>query len=165
MVLIPFSFRIISIVFILLALLFLYLINRDSKEKNSYEAVTGRIIYYGKSLNIRPNEEAAKQRHLEIDAYPLPFDIFIGKDFGDFKPKFEQVDKLKIGDTITVYFYETNQDFNDGINRNLQYIDKGDESYFERGSSKNAFGYGMIGFCLAMIGFCYWAYKKGKMGY
>jgi hypothetical protein len=140
--------------------LFLYFIYRGSKEKSSYPSVTGRIISYTKRSGTPLNREFQKHRYLEIDAYPLPFDIFIGKDFGDFKPQFEQVDKLSIGDTITIYFYETQKDFKIGINRGIQFIDKKGQSYFERGSSKNAFAFGMIGFCAGMIGFCYWAYKK-----
>ena len=35
---------------------------------------------------------------------PLVFDVFVGQASGDFGPKFEQLDKLKIGEEITVYY-------------------------------------------------------------
>ncbi|MCU0443688.1 MAG: hypothetical protein MUE85_02140 [Microscillaceae bacterium] len=41
---------------------------------------------------------------LKVKGYPKTFELFIGKDFGDFSPEFEKIDDLKLGDKIDVFF-------------------------------------------------------------
>lgn len=162
---IPIRFRVIAIVSLILTGVFLFYIQRDSKEKNDYEKLTGILTYIEPEYGDYPVRHIGKYRYLQIESYPFPFEIFIGKDFGDFKPKFEQIDKLKTGDVVTLYYYETENDRRSGINRNVQFIDKNGISYFERGSSKNVMAVVMIFVCFALIGFSYYGFRKGKIQY
>jgi len=83
------------------------------------------------------------------------FDIFVGKEKGDFGPQFEQLDKLKIGDEITVYHadktpLQRNRDLR--LNKTVQFIDKDAEAYFIRGNKDKFGGYilGGIGLLLGI---------------
>jgi len=57
---------------------------------------------------------------LQIEGYSYPFEIFVGKESADFKPKYEQVDNLKVGDIISVFYYETVDTQREGVNRFFQ---------------------------------------------
>ena len=82
-------------------------------------------------------------RYLKVAGYSKAFELFIGKDPGDFSPAFEQVDKLKTGDIVTVFFDEEESKSSDEafINRLAQFVDSGQKAYFIRGSKDKYFGY------------------------
>ncbi|MEP6512808.1 MAG: hypothetical protein ABJA79_02990 [Parafilimonas sp.] len=79
--------------------------------------------------------------------------------------QFEQVDKLKIGESITVYYYETSNIDDDGINRNVKFIDENDDNYFEAGSSKNILGIAVIFICVLVMVWAYFLWKKNKISF
>lgn len=110
-----------------------------------------------------PVRDAGKFRYLKLDNYPYVFELFTGKDPGDFSPKLSRIDELKKGDKITIYMYESNDINRDGINRNAMFIDRNGTSYFQKGNSKQLLGIIMIALLFGLIIFCYALWKKGKM--
>lgn len=137
MLVLPIRFRVISAVSVIIIIFMLFVMRRDSQQKKNYDKVSGTIAYIDQQFGKWPNRDFGKYRYIRLDEYPYTFELFIGKDVGDFKPKFEQVDKLALGDVITVYYYETNDMQNDGINRHAKFIDKESMTYFEAGNSIN----------------------------
>jgi hypothetical protein len=139
------------------------IIKRDSKSKNEYSKITGVITYYDKVYGELPYRHAGKYRYLKINNYPYVFELFIGKDFGDFKPDFESLDKLRKGDSICIYGYETSDTKRDRINRNVQFIDNNNQLYFKKGDASRiiAITMSVFSFGLLIIGFI--LLKKGKM--
>ena len=125
-----------------------YLSLRGSKEKTEFESVTGRIDYFDKTFQEINYRNKGNHRFIHIEDYPLVFDVFVGKETGDFSPEFEQLDKLKVGDEITVYHadetpLQRNSDLR--FNKTVQFIDKGGEAYFIRGSKDKYGGYALCG--------------------
>ncbi len=126
----------------------IYLSIRGSKEKAEFENVSGKIDYFDKTFGEINYRNKGNHRFIHIVDFPLVFDIFVGNEPGDFGPKFEQLDKLKIGDEITVYYAEKtplqrNQDLR--FNKTVQFIDKNGEAYFIRGNKDKYGGYFFIG--------------------
>ncbi len=164
MIHIPLNLRGIIAVSIVLAALAIVNIQMNSKGKVEYEKTTGQIIYLDKQLGQLPTRNLGKYRYLEVDGYAYPFEIFVGNESGDFKPKFEQIDNLVLGDTVTVFYYQTGNTKEERINRFIQFIDKGDRSYFERGDSSKTLGVVLVFMCmlLAIGGLILWKMKKIK---
>jgi hypothetical protein len=162
MIPIPLNLRGLVAVSIALIIFILIVIGRDTKHKSEYDHITGEIIYFEKQLGKFPSRNFGKYRYIKLSNYEYSFEIFIGNEFGDFKPKFEQIDNLKLGDTITVFFYETSDVQKNWINRHVQYIDMKDNSFFERGASSKKIGMVAILLCvfIALGGFVLWKFKK-----
>jgi hypothetical protein len=165
MISIPLNLRGIIAVSIALTGFMIFYIQKNSKEKNEYEKTTGQIVYLDKQLGQLPVRDLGKYRYLEVNGYKYPFEIFVGNESGDFKPKYEKIDNLILGDTISVYYYQTEDTMNEGINRFIQFIDKNEESYFERGNSSKTLGAIVISICglLTIGGLILW--KKGKIAF
>lgn len=159
---IPLSFRGILAVSIALTGVAIFYTYLNSKEKAEYRSATGPLIYLDKQLGEWPARKFGKFRYLKVMGYPYPFEIFVGKESGDFNPKFEQIDKLTVGDTIAVFYYETNDVEKDGLNRFAQFIDKNSDSYFERGSKATTLGVIILTICgvLAVGAFVLWKMNK-----
>ena len=126
----------------------IYLSIRGSKEKAEFENVTGKIDYFDKTFGEINYRNKGNHRFIHIVDFPLVFDIFVGNKPGDFGPKYEQLDKLNIGDEITVYYAEKtplqrNQDLR--FNKTVQFIDKNGQTYFIRGNKDKYGGYFFIG--------------------
>ena len=164
MISVPLNLRGIIAVSVALTGLMIVYIQMNSKEKIEYEKTTGQIIYLDKQLGQLPVRDLGKYRYLEVDGYEYPFEIFVGNESGDFKPKFEKIDNLNLGDTITVFYYQTEDVQNEGINRFIQFIDKKDDSYFERGNSSKTLGAVVISICVLLTigGLTLWKMKKIK---
>ena len=162
MIPIPLNLRGIIAVSILLTVMTIVYIQMNSKGKFEYEKTTGKILYLEKELGQLPVRHVGKYRYLQVDGYKYPFEIFVGNESGDFKPKFEQIDNLKPGDIITVFYYETEHTRSEALNRFIQFIDKKNESFFERGSSSKTLGVVLICFCVLMVagGIVLWRLKK-----
>ena len=90
---------------------------RADKSKDSFQNINGIVTSVNRSHIGFPNKDSLKYRYLKIDKFYKTFELFIGKGVGDFKPKFEKVDVLKEGDSISIYFDENNNTQNDPINR------------------------------------------------
>ncbi|NQY30153.1 MAG: hypothetical protein HRT69_11870 [Flavobacteriaceae bacterium] len=133
----------------------IYLSIRGSKEKNEFENVTGKIDYFDKTFQEINYRNKGNHRFIHLSDSPLVFDIFIGKETGDFSPQFEQLDNLKMGDEVTIYHadktpLQRNRDLR--LNKTVQFIDKNGEAYFIRGNKDKYGGYffGGIGILLAI---------------
>ena len=133
-----------------------YLSNRGSKEKTEFESVTGKIDYFDKTFQEINYRNKGNHRFIHIVDFPIVFDIFIGKETGDFSPKFEQLDNLKIGNEITVYYarktiLQRNRDLR--FNKRVQFIEKNGKPYFIRGNKDKYIGYFLngIGILLAIV--------------
>ena len=140
-----------------------FFLQRADKAKTSFSKSNGVIISLNKVNDNYPGKDSLKFRYLQIDNYPKPFELFIGKNAGDFKPKFENIDNLKLGDSITVYFDESYKTQNKPVNNLVYFIDKGQESFFIEGNSKKNLIYGIIVFCLIFILVLLILKKKGRI--
>ena len=162
MISIPINLRGIIAVSITLTVVMLFYIQLNSKEKFEYEKITGQITYLDNQLGNLPVRDFGKYRYLQIDNYKYPFEIFVGSESGDFKPKFEQIDKLELGNTVTIYFYQTDNSVKENINRFVQFIDKENISYFERGNSSKTIGGVIISICVLLLigGVVLWKMRK-----
>lgn len=126
----------------------IYLSIRGTKGKTEFNNVTGQIDYFDTTFQEINYRNKGDHRFIHTVDFPLVFDVFVGKASGDFGPKFEQLDKLKLGDEITVYYddktpLQKNQDLK--FNKTVQFIDKNGEAYFIRGNKDKYGGYGAIG--------------------
>jgi hypothetical protein len=141
----------------------IYFLVRGVKNKVEFNRADGRIEYLDKVFEELPFRDAGKYRYLKIDGYSKVFEIFIGKEFGDFSPKFEKLDELKVGEDITV-FYDINEKEKDiRLNRTIQYIDKDDQPYFIIGNKNKIFGIGFIVSGLFLLLVSYDQFRKGKI--
>ena len=155
------TFRKISIVCLLLSILMGNYLVQNSMNKEEYSSVTGYIEFLDSTYKDHPSRHMGKYRYLKLSGYNYPFELFIGNDAGDFKPKFEQIDNLKQHDLVTTYYYETEDTFEDQLNRFAQFIDKNEDSYYEKGNSHRVLGYIVISFWVLMTAGSYVLYKKG----
>ncbi|RED44154.1 hypothetical protein [Seonamhaeicola aphaedonensis] len=126
----------------------IYLSIRGTKEKTEFNNVTGQIDYFDKTFQEINYRNKGDHRFIHIVDFPLIFDVFVGQASGDFGPKFEQLDKLKLGDEITVFYDDKTplQKSHDiRFNKTVQFIDKDGEAYFIRGNKDKYGGYLAIG--------------------
>lgn len=71
---------------------------RVDKPKEEFRKVTGTISYLENTyLGVRTKNDG-RHRFMKIRNSHMVFDLFVGKNKGDFKPKFEQIDNLKLDD-------------------------------------------------------------------
>ena len=141
----------------------IYFLQRDNKPKTSFQKIAGRVVSISKTNDNYPGKDAAKYRYLQIDNYEKPFELFVGKSAGDFKPLFENIDGLSTGDSVTIYFDETYQTSAAPVNNLAHFIDRGKEPFFIEGNSKKHLLYGIIIFCILFIPVLYILKKKGKI--
>jgi hypothetical protein len=152
-----FSKSIIAIIGVIILSVILYL--RADKEKTAFDNISGRLIYFEHSYEDFPNRNKDKYRYLALDNYPKVFEVFVGKDAGDFKPKFEQIDLLKKGDKITVYF----DDQADHINRLAYFIDRGNQPIFIKGSWEKNAAYFLAGLSIGLLALLLALKRQGKI--
>lgn len=152
----------------LLSLLFclalsITVIVRANKLKSDFIHVKGKIIYLEKKLPNRDIQKKAKERYLQIDQSAKIFKIFVGKDWGDFKPQFEMIDSLQLGDSIDIYYDENFKTKTEQINSLVQYIDKNEKTYFVRGPEDKILGPFLLVFCLILILVLYFLKRTGTI--
>lgn len=131
----------ISVVSIAVFIAGIYLINRSSKGKSEYTKNEGNIVYFAKEYENLPNRHHGDYRYLQIDTYPYVFEIYEPNSI----PAHNHIDELKIGDKIEIYYYETSNTHDEGINRFTQFIDKENISYFIRDGFQKTMGYVVMG--------------------
>lgn len=136
---------------------------RGTKGKTEFQTITGRITYLEKTYQELPNRHHGKFRYLAIENYPRTFELFVGKDFGDFKPQFERIDDLRAGDNIVVYFEENSNETDARLNRLIQFIDKDGQPYFVRGSKDKTGGYSIIVIGILLGGLIFYLKKTGRI--
>jgi hypothetical protein len=136
---------------------------RGTKDKREFYEVSGRITYLEKTYGELPNRSHGKYRYLQVENFPKVFEIFIGKDAVDFKPKYEKLDALKVGDAISVY-YDINPIEDDPIiNRLVFFIDKDNEGVFILGNKYNTLGNVILSSCVIFLGILIILKRQGKI--
>ena len=162
MIPIPINVRGILAISVIIVIGAVWHIKANTKSRTEYQRITSEINYLGKTLGKMPHRNIGKYRYLQLAGYVYPFEMFIGNDVGDFKPKYEQIDRLRIGDTITVYYYETDNTRDEQVNRFVQFIENDGTIYYERGNSARSVGIILIVLCLVLdIGsIILWKLKK-----
>lgn len=98
----------------------------NSKEKSEYTKSEGTLTYYAKEYLNYPANDPGDYRYIKIDNYPYMFEVYKPNSF----PSDRDLDDLRIGDQIEVYYYETNDTYKRQINRFSKYIDSNGASYF-----------------------------------
>lgn len=149
---------------IILALsIFMFL--RTNKDKSAFIKISGKItaIEHPDNRDKYPNHEPLKFRYIQLENYAFPFELFIGKDAGDFKPAFEQLDQLHPGDIISVYVSDQNISEDDPVNRFAQFIDKDNKPYFIKGSWDKGMAIFIAGVGIAILVLVLILKKKGKI--
>lgn len=141
----------------------IFLIARANKPKADFQKLTGKITYL---LNKLPNEEVrkeGKERYLQLENSDRIFNIFVGRDWGDFKPKFEIIDSLKIGDNIELYYDDNYTTESNQINNLTQYIDNNGKAFFIKGKMDETFGKFLMGISTLGILVLFLLKRKGKI--
>ena len=161
----PHNFRAVIAIALVFAAWAAWKMHLDSKPKKDYDAVTGRITFFDKQYQNLPLRDFGKYRYLTIDSYAYPFEMYIDNEKGEHNSKYEQVENLKAGDTVTVYYYETDNTKEEGINRFLQFIDKNKVQIFKRGNGSKVLGTIMLGACGLLIIVAIELYKRKKIAY
>jgi len=133
----------------------------DSKDKEEYDTSTGTIEYFDKEFQNLPSRHKGDFRYLKIDSYPYLFEIYKPNN----EPTEMTIDDLKVGDRIDIYYYETSDTRNIGLNRFAQFIDKMGEPYFVRSGFQKQLGFVIIGLSILLniMAFVFW--KKGKLNW
>ncbi|ALD20621.1 hypothetical protein [Hymenobacter sp. DG25A] len=137
---------------------------RNQKQKVDFLHLTSRLTYISNSLPIQGHLKLDDEpvRYLKIEAYPKYFKLFVGEDIDGSKPNFQQVDRLKTGDIITIYYDENLLSSDKNVSRLAYFIDKDGKPYFIRGK-QNTMGYYLIGICLSVIAISYLLKKAGRI--
>lgn len=137
----------------------IFVIVNSSKEKSDYDKSTGTIEYFDKEFHNLPTRHKGNFRYLKLNSYPYLFEIY--------EPNSEQtenkIDDIKVGDKIDIYYYETPDTRNSGLNRYTQFIDKEGKSYFIRNGFQKQLGFVIVGLCILMniMALVFW--KKGNL--
>ena len=163
MIVLPLRFRVLVLVSIALIIWISYLIYKDSKPMSEYDNVSGTITHIAETYQDLPNRHIGKYRYITIDNHPSVIELFIGKDKGDFKPKFEKIDDLKLEDSITIYGDDLTE--NIYVNRRIFFITKKNQLYFEKGGTNIFLSVGMIVLSISIFIFGYILMKKNKIKY
>jgi len=152
------NFRVLLALAIIGIITGMYIIAVNSRPKNDYQHVTGRLTYLDSKLGDLPNRDLGKYRYAQIEGYPYPFEIYADEQGAN-------VDSLKKGNEVTAWFYETDNTKEERINRFLQYLEKDKKLYFKRTDFQANFGYVLIALIVGALCLFYWFYNKGKMAW
>ena len=147
---IPFTFRAILAFSIAMIGIMYYKMYENVQDRSAFSNTTGIVIRLEQHYGKLPMRNEGKFRYLQVKGYPYVFEIFIGKDPGDFTPTFEQIDSLRVGDLITIYYDEKDATHEERINRFASFIDKGTKNYYEKGDSTRIMALAMIGYVLCL---------------
>ncbi|QNK62452.1 hypothetical protein H7F33_18225 [Pedobacter sp. PAMC26386] len=145
-----------ALTFLGLAIFGLIIFLKAGQTKGDLTKTTGAITFLSDNYKNIDERNAGKMCFFMIDSSPEVFEVFIGKESGDFKPDLEKMYQLKKGDIIDIY-YDTNylnMSSNEeiSVNRALQFIDKNNEPVFIKGNTDQLMGTGIAGFSLLCIG-------------
>jgi hypothetical protein len=103
----------------------IYLFRTTQKNKKEFNKITGTVRFISTSYHNLPIRDYGKYRYIKIANYARPFEIFVGKDKGDFSPALEKIDSVKPGELLTFYFADDIGKTRDTVvNRRTYYIDR-----------------------------------------
>ena len=124
---------------------------KGDKKKTAFQQVSGEVLSITNIHEEYPGKDTAKFRYIQVDNYPQPFQVFIGKSSGDFKPTFENIGSLQQGDSLTVYFDETTKTTGAPVNNLAYFMDRGPEVIFIKGNAIKIVVYGVVIFSILVI--------------
>jgi hypothetical protein len=138
----------------------IFVMTQNSKDKSEYDKSTGVIEYLDTEYENLPNRHQGDFRYLKITNYPFLFEIFEPNS----QPTEMTIDDLKVGDRIDIYYYETADTRDIGLNRFAQFIDHEQEPYFIRSGFQEQLGYVLIGISITLmiLAFVLWKMRKLK---
>ncbi len=125
-----------------------YVFFPGSKNKANLRRVNG--ISLKNSNKSYEGKDSFNYRFLEITNYKKPFEIFLGKESGDFKPDFQNVDVIKVGDSISIYYDESLHTRSSFVNNLTYFIDRNEEAIYVKGKSAAIKVYGLLIFTILM---------------
>ena len=152
-----FNFRSVTFVFVCISLLYVLIYWRDQWPRENFKSIEGLVSYIdhkvpeGVTLKSVPKGD---HLYLGLSTHHHLFAIPVDKRWNYFNPEFDQLDKLQMGDIVTVYIKDT---------YNVMYVDKGGENYFRRGNMYRSALLMYLTLCACAVAFCYVLYRKGKM--
>jgi hypothetical protein len=133
----------------------LFVINKGLKNKDSFNKISGKVILLENNYMDIDERHVGKQKFIQIDNYEEVFNVFNGKDFGDFKPDLDKLTELKIGDEVEIYFsFNPIETKKEPVNRHTQFIYKNNIPLYIKGSADRPLG---IFFIASGIGFLVFA--------
>ncbi|MEM7514780.1 MAG: hypothetical protein AAF388_27890 [Bacteroidota bacterium] len=134
------------------------IISKNSMAKEEYQMHTGIIQFLDTEYLNFPARNHGEYRYLELEGYPYVFEIYEPNS----EPTPQTIDNLKLGDEISIFFYETDDTRESGMNRFAQFVDHKGKSYFIRNAFKKHLGYALIGIAIFADILCLYFWKKGK---
>jgi hypothetical protein len=157
---VPATFRGILFISIFPLLWGIYNIQLQTDTREDFKKTNGEIVFLSDNKNQESNSRTGKMRYIAVNSYPGLFEVFIGKDKGDFSPKYENIDSLHDGEWVSIYYSKEGKS---NINYSAMFIDKEQVNYYERGNKY--FLIGMICILGAIIVdiMAFYYKKKGKI--
>ena len=98
-----------------------------------------------------PQRDFSKYRYLKIDNFSRPFELFVGKEGGDFSPALDKIDSLKSGDEVTIYYDENFRTVLEPVNRLPYFIDRGANPVFIFSPSQRHLAWIIVGLSIACL--------------
>lgn len=136
-----------------------WIISNNSKDKEEYLKSHGRIEYLELEYQHLPARHKGDYRYLKVEGYPYIFEIYEPNG----EPTIKSIDHLKVGDVIDIYYYETSDTRNSGLNRFTQFIDYLGQPYFIRNDFQKELGFSLMGLCLLIGVIAFFLAKKEKL--
>lgn len=128
-----------------------YLITRSDKPREDFLYQKGTISYLSQVHPLQPQSEPRpKKVYLVLNEHGRIFELFTGEDKGDFSPRVNRLQELKVGDEVEIYFEETAKTQSQSVNRLLQYLDKNGDLYYLRSKADKYIGYFIL-VCSALL--------------
>jgi hypothetical protein len=151
------SLRGILAICIALAGMFIYLMWRDTRPRDSYEHVTGKLTYLAKTFSDKPYRDFGKYRYVKLDNFNTTFEVYADEQAA-------RMDSLKIGDDVTVWYITYGAIEENPGGMIPKYIYKGQKLYFGNdGDLIVQMGWAVIGILFLTCVLGYRWYKKGKI--
>lgn len=123
-----------------------YLITRSDKPREEFIYQKGTISYLSQIHPLQPQSKPRpKHVYLILNEYERIFEKFTGNDKGDFSPRMNRLNELKVGDEVEIYFEENTKTQREQVNRLLQYLDKEGDLYYLRSKADKYIGFFLLG--------------------
>ncbi len=158
----PHNLRGIVGVLLVLILLMIWVMYMNSRPKSGYTSLTTSVVFLKKGIEhykFRNNEDF---RYLKVQGYLYPFKIYV-ESHGKLPAPNVAVDSLAPGDVVTIYYYETDNTRETGMNRFMQFIDKEGKHVFKRSDLSYRVGIFTIGLCVVSIIIMIELYRRNKI--
>ena len=141
----------------------IFFILRGVQEKEAFDKISGKIIYCDNNYLVISDKYINKQKYIKLDSNEDIYRVFIGKDFGDFKPDIDKVNQLLINDSVDIYVSDPIGTQKEIINRHVQFIYKENSPFYMKGSADRPLSLFMLFLGLLMIIMAFFLKKKGKI--